>query len=185
MGAKRVVVHMGTGGADRDAALCNTLACLPELTGIASAAGVTLCLETMGRASQLGTLEEVLAVCRTDARLMPCVDFGHLYARSLGERYTTAEDYAAALDAVEATLGIERAQALHIHFSRISYTKAGESKHLTFADTEAGPPHEPLMALLAERGYAPTVICESRGTQDADALRMRDAYERGLTWCHS
>ena len=39
----------------------------------------------------------------------------------------------------------------------------------TFADTEFGPPHAPLLALLKERGLAPTIICESAGTQAEDA----------------
>ncbi|MCO7109395.1 hypothetical protein NIA69_09845 [Gemmiger formicilis] len=53
----------------------------------------------------------------------------------------------------------------HAHFSRIAYTKGGEKCHLTFADTAFGPPHAPLLALLKERHLAPTIICESAGTQ--------------------
>ena len=36
----------------------------------------------MGKVNQLGTLDEVLALCSVDERMIPCVDFGHLYARS-------------------------------------------------------------------------------------------------------
>jgi deoxyribonuclease-4 len=185
MGARRVVVHMGTAGTDRQTAMACTLRNIKELLEAAAeiAPEVSLCLETMGKGAHLGTLEEVLAVCQTDTRLVPCIDFGHLYARDRGERYTEPADFAAALDAVEAALGMDRAKAMHIHFSRIACNKGGEWKHLTFADTEFGPPHEPLMALLAERDYAPTVICESRGTQAADARVLRDAYERGLRLC--
>lgn len=45
---------------------------------------VTLCPETMGKINQLGDLDEVLELCQIDGRLLPCIDFGHLYARSLG-----------------------------------------------------------------------------------------------------
>jgi len=178
MGAARVVIHMGTAGKDRDAAMERTLEHIPELLEAAgeTAPEVGLCLETMGKGAHLGTLEEALAVCQTDARLIPCIDFGHLYAREMGTRYTVPGDFAAALDAAESFLGIQRAKAMHIHFSRIAYNKGGEWKHMTFADTEYGPPHEPLMSLLAGRGYTPTVICESRGTQDADACTLRDAF---------
>ena len=49
--------------------------------------------------------------------------------------------------------------------------------HLTFAQEEYGPAHEPLMHALAERGWSPTIICESAGTQAEDALTMKRAYE--------
>ena len=45
---------------------------------------IALCPETMGKINQLGDLDEVLELCTLDERLLPCIDFGHLYARSLG-----------------------------------------------------------------------------------------------------
>ena len=62
------------------------------------------------------------------------------------------------------------------HFSRIAYTKGGEKCHLTFADTAFGPPHAPLLALLKERHLAPTIICESAGTQAEDAAALAQGY---------
>ncbi len=38
----------------------------------------------MGKIGQLGTLDEVLALCGVDERITPCIDFGHLNARTLG-----------------------------------------------------------------------------------------------------
>ena len=32
------------------------------------------------------------------------------------------------------------------------------------------------MQLLKRRGLAPTIICESAGTQDVDALTMKELY---------
>ena len=65
---------------------------------------------------------------------------------------------------------------MHIHFSKIEYTKGGESKHLTFEDAEFGPDPQPLMEQLAARHMTPTVICESAGTQTDDALTMKRMY---------
>ena len=101
--------------------------------------------------NQLGTLDEVLALCGVDERITPCIDFGHLYARSLGTQFaegTAAADYAALLDTLQAGLGMNGQKQFHAHFSRIAYTKGGEKCHLTFADTAYGPPHAPLLALL-------------------------------------
>ncbi len=74
-----------------------------------------------------------------------------------------------------AELGDERARRFHVHFSRIEYSKGGEKRHWTFAETQFGPEPQPLMELLAERGLAPVIICESAGTQAEDAAaRMQD-----------
>ena len=88
-------------------------------------------------------------------------------------------DYAEAtalLDTLAARLGDDRAVHFHAHFSRIAYTKGGEKCHLTFADTAFGPPHAPLLALLKERHLAPTIICESAGTQAEDAAALVQGY---------
>ena len=89
---------------------------------------------------------------------------------------TAAADYAALLDTLAARLGDDRAVHFHAHFSRIAYTKGGEKCHLTFADTAFGPPYAPLLALLKERHLAPTIICESAGTQAEDAAALAQGY---------
>ena len=183
MGGDRIVVHSGScGKISREEALelaKGTLRlALDELERL-GLADITVCPETMGKVNQLGTLLEVLELCSIDERLLPCIDFGHLYARSCGEQFAAATapaDYAALLDTLAARLGDDRAVHFHAHFSRIAYTKGGEKCHLTFADTEFGPPHAPLLALLKERGLAPTIICESAGTQAEDAATLAKTY---------
>ena len=139
---------------------------------------IALCPETMGKINQLGDLDEVLELCTLDERLVPCVDFGHLYARSLGELEGTAA-CASMLDRIEAVLGAERAGAFHSHFSKIQFTpNGGEKMHLTFAQDDFGPDPAPLMAEVARRGWSPTFICESAGTQAEDALTMKKSCIR-------
>ena len=136
---------------------------------------MTLCPETMGKVGQLGTLDEVLTLCGVDSRITPCIDFGHLNARTLGGIQTKA-DYAAILDRMAEVLGDDRARQFHVHFSRIEYSAGGEKRHWTFADTQFGPEPQPLMELLAERQLTPVVICESAGTQAEDAQTMQQMY---------
>ena len=140
---------------------------------------MTLCPETMGKIGQLGTLEEVLALCGVDKRITPCIDFGHLNARTLGGIQTKA-DYAAILDRMGEALGDERASRFHVHFSRIEFSEGGEKRHWTFAETQYGPEPAPLMELLAERRLAPTIICESAGTQAEDARTMAEIWRAAL-----
>lgn len=186
LGGRRVVFHPGScGKQSREAALEKALDTMRRAVQAVDEAGYgdcILCPETMGKVNQLGTLDEVLALCSVDERIIPCVDFGHLYARSQGTELndeTAPADYAAILDAIAAALPGERAKKFHAHFSRIAYTKGGEKCHLTFADTEFGPPPAPLMQLLKTRGLAPTIICESAGTQAEDAAALKKLYEQG------
>ena len=131
----------------------------------------------IGNGLSSDALDEVLELCTLDERLVPCVDFGHLYARSLGELEGTAA-CASMLDRIEAVLGAERAGAFHSHFSKIQFTpNGGEKMHLTFAQDDFGPDPAPLMAEVARRGWSPTFICESAGTQAEDALTMKKLYQ--------
>ena len=141
-------------------------------------AHIALCPETMGKINQLGDLNEVLELCQLDERLIPTVDFGHLYARALGD----PEPYGVMLDKMERALGRERAGGFHSHFSQIEFTpNGGEKCHRTFADNGGfGPDPAPLMAEVARRGWAPTFICESAGTQTEDALEMKGMYLSSL-----
>ena len=179
LGGRRIIFHPGScGKQSREAALekaLDTMCRVQEALDEEGFADLTLCPETMGKIGQLGTLDEVLALCKVDKRITPCIDFGHLNARTLGGIRSKA-DYAAILDRLEEALGDERARRFHVHFSRIEFSKGGEKRHWTFAETQFGPEPAPLLELLAERGLAPVLICESAGTQAEDARWMKDYY---------
>ena len=89
------------------------------------------------------------------------------------------------LDRMEAALGEERAARFHSHFSQIEFTPGGGEKcHRTFADDGGyGPSWAPLAAEIARRGWSPTFICESAGTQAEDALTMKDIYQTFAERC--
>ena len=161
LGGKRIIFHSGScGKQSREAALEKALDTMRRAVEALDEAGygdMTLCPETMGKIGQLGTLDEVLALCGVDKRITPCIDFGHLNARTLGGIQSRA-DYAAILDRMGEVLG-------------------GEKRHWTFAETQFGPEPQPLMELLAERRLEPVIICESAGTQAEDAQAMQRMYE--------
>lgn len=183
LGAQRMVVHCGgQGKLTRERAMRNThenvrriLRALDE----AHLTGCTVCLETMGKKSVLGSAEEVCELVAADDRLLPCVDFGHLNCRTGGGMRTRA-DVQRLFDRMENTIGIERTRVFHAHFSHIEYNDKGEVRHLTFADTVYGPDFLPVAQETAARGYAPTFICESAGTQAEDAAFMMELYRREI-----
>lgn len=179
MGADRIIVHSGScSKITREEALAlakETLTWAYDALKNEHLENIHVCPETMGKINQLGTLEEVAQLCTVSENFVPCIDFGHLNARTLGS-IKTYDDYKAVLDHLENVLGTERARNFHSHFSKIEYTTGGEKRHLTFADTVFGPDFDPLAQLLVDYGCTPTIICESDCTQDIDAKQMSDIY---------
>ncbi len=179
MGGNRIVVHTGScGKISREEALelaCDTMKKAIDALDNEGLSNIRICPETMGKMNQLGTLEEVIALCELDERLLPCIDFGHLNARTLGG-LKEKSDFEEIFDAIENRLGISRLREFHSHFSKIEYTTGGEKKHLTFEDTVFGPEPEMMLELVAKKNCCPTIICESAGTQAEDAKAMKDIY---------
>lgn len=180
MGGDRVVVHSGScGKLDRKTALeyaCDTMKKALEVLDDEGLSHIRLCPETMGKINQLGTLDEVLTLCELDERMIPCIDFGHLNARTHGG-LSTYEAFEAIFDEIENRLGISRLREYHGHFSKIEYSDGGEKMHLTFEDTVFGPVFEPFLELTVKKNCSPVIICESDGTQAEDALKLKKSYE--------
>ena len=89
------------------------------------------------------------------------------------------EDYEHVFDTIHKKLGEYRLKNFHSHYSRIEYTNSGEKKHHTFDETEFEPEFDPIAKIVAKRGLSPIIICESRGTQTRDAVKMQEIY-RGM-----
>lgn len=180
MGGNRIIVHTGScGKISREEALAlasdtmlKALAALDE-NGLGD---IHICPETMGKINQLGTVDEVMALCELDERLIPCVDFGHINAREMGS-LKVETDFENIFNTIENRLGRERMQNFHVHFSKIEYTVGGEKKHLTFEDKVFGPCYEPFLETVIKKNCNLTVICESDGTQAEDAAAMKKYYE--------
>ncbi len=179
MGADIIVIHAGSvGKRSREEALSLAADTLARALAANPNTPVRFGVETMGKQNQLGSLEEVLTLCKTDARLYPVVDFGHLNARDAGGVFRSEDDYRRVFERVGEVLSPEKARTLHCHFSKIEFTAMGERRHLTLADEVYGPDPAPLMRVLAREDLSPRVICESSGTQDVDALSMQGLFEQ-------
>lgn len=180
LGAKTMVVHCGScAKISRETAMgyaretLEGVALMMQENRFKSTVGI----ETMGKVNQLGTLDEVIELCKISPIFAPVVDFGHLNARDRGVFYTV-DDFKRVFDRIASELGGNYAEDLHCHFSKIMFTEMGEKKHLTFEDDVYGPNFEPLAEAIVSLGVAPTIICESAGTQSDDAVFMKMTYER-------
>lgn len=182
LGAKRIVIHSGScAKISRQEALYlssqTLLKALSELKNL-KLSDIILCPEVMGKVNQLGTVDEVIELCKLGENIFPCVDFGHLNARSFGT-LKSISDYQQVFDNIKNHLGEFKAKNMHIHFSKIEYASpGGEKRHLTFEDKKFGPDFEPLANLLVQKSATPIVICESAGTQVEDAIYMQNIYNK-------
>src|SRR5690554_3987050 len=180
MGATRIVVHPGSAGkGNRRDALARAEKLLGQVVEELTPdyPGIYLCIETMGKINQLGTLEEVIQLCTLEECLIPTIDFGHLHARGIGA-VNSRDDFEEILDRIDAGLGAQVVEKLHVHFSPIEYGKGGEIRHRTMEETEYGPHFESLAEIIARDNLAPVIISESAGTQTEDALAMQELYRR-------
>jgi deoxyribonuclease-4 len=179
MGGKRCIFHVGSVGKRlREESFAETLKNTGFLLAAVYDAGygdMILCPETMGKINQIGTVDEILQICKTDKIFIPAFDFGHINSREKG-LLKTKDDYKIIIDKIFAALGEERAKNIHIHFSKIQYGAGGEIRHLTMDDTIYGPEFEPLAEVLYQYKMTPVVLSESDGTQAEDALKMKNIY---------
>ena len=182
-GAKRIVVHAGScSKMSREEALslaCDTLKRVADAARAEGLDEISICPETMGKINQLGTVDEVLEMCKVNENFVPCVDFGHVNAREMGS-LNVFSDFEAIVDKIHNQLGEEKAKRFHVHFTRIAFTTGGEKCHIPYDDESFGPCFDPLAELIAKRNLEPVIICESPGTQDIDALTYKRILEGAL-----
>lgn len=175
----RVIFHASTVGrmtrADAVELTKKRLKILAELIVENKMDDCLFCPETMGRINQIGDTEEIVEFCKIADFYIPTIDFGHLNARTYGG-LKTVDDYGRIVTHIINNLGRERASKMHIHFSKIEYSKGGEVRHLTFDDNVYGPEFTPLAQVIHKYNLTPVVICESNGTQADDALEMKRIF---------
>ena len=132
---------------------------------------VNLALETMGKPSQFGTLEEVLALSK-EFDCYPCIDPAHHHARSNG-RVNTEAEWNTMFDQYAGILGKESLKTMHLHYSGIDYGPKGERKHLPLQDSDAN--WKEFLRVLKERKIGGICVCESP-LQEVDTLLMQQTY---------
>jgi deoxyribonuclease-4 len=133
--------------------------------------GVRLGLETTGKVSQFGTLEEIVRICRELKGCSPVIDWAHIYARSGGRI-----DYPEIFESVS----VLKPKHLHTHFSCIEFSPVGmtgkgnERRHLNLDAKRPG--FEELAKEIVRRKIDITIISESPSLEQ-DALRMREIFK--------
>lgn len=169
LGAHFFAVHGGTyGGLEGDVATDGVVDRILEVQTRMEAEGITgvkVGLETTGRPSAWGTLDEIEAVAEQAEVVIPVVDFSHVHARSKGG-LKTEDDFRALVDwALEVS-----ACQLYCHFQSIEYGEKGERRHLPVDRWD--PDFRLLAPVLRKVTCDVHLICESP-LLEADALLIK------------
>jgi len=176
MGAHAVVFHPGFyGKRSREEALRVCTKAMREVKGRINALGITkvhLGPETMGKKSQLGSLNEILTLCENVEQTEPTIDWAHIHARN-GGFIKAKNHYAKILDEIEKRLGTEAVKNLHVHYTPVEFTEKGEKVHHTMSEPGYGPSFRPFAELIHELDLKPVIISESP-VLDKDSIKMRD-----------
>jgi deoxyribonuclease-4 len=134
---------------------------------------VKLGLETTGKISQFGTLDENMKIAKEVKGCVPVVDWAHIYARNAGKI-----NYGEVFD----KLSVLKLKHLHTHFSGMEFTPVGvtgkgnERRHLNIKDG-AKPDYEPLVKEILKRKIDITLISESPNLE-GDALHLKKMFEK-------
>ncbi|MEM0366553.1 MAG: TIM barrel protein [Acidilobaceae archaeon] len=135
--------------------------------------------ETMGKSSQVGSIEDTIEICRSIERCKPCIDWAHLYARSEGKHVLTVEDVVKTLELIERELGRKALDPVHTHFSKIKYGRGGEREHVVLSDKSHGPDWRIVCKAYIDHGYNAVVISESP-ILEKDAILMKKICEEEM-----
>jgi deoxyribonuclease-4 len=179
MGAYIVVFHPGYygGKSHRDAidTCIRALRILTEWMETESLSNLYLGLETTGKKSQLGSIEEILELSTITHYARPVIDWAHIYARDLGS-IKDKKDILTIIEKLERTLGSNYVKnEMHCHYSRIEYGRGGEREHHNLDEKTYGPDFDQIAGVLIEIGVNPTIICETP-LLDLDAVKMKSIW---------
>lgn len=132
--------------------------------------------ETSGGLAEFGSLEEVLALSQEFEGVLPCVDFAHLHARSIGG-YNKYGEIASIFEQIEERLSREALNNMHMHFSGIIYGERGEVKHVNLEESDYN--YNDLVKALRDFNIKGVIISESPNIE-GDAILLKNKY-RNLT----
>ena len=173
-GAESIIFHAAFYQKSSNQEVYDTVSkALQKLTGQLREEGIPAVLrpETMGKRTQFGTLDELLALSAEIEGVLPCLDFSHMHAREGKEN--SYPEFTVILSKVEENLGKEGLSNMHMHISGIEYGSNGEKNHLILKESDFN--YSDLLVALKEFNVRGLVICESPNLEE-DALLLSKTY---------
>lgn len=128
--------------------------------------------ETTGKGSQWGDLDEVIKISKEFDKVLPCVDFSHLHARSVGE-FNTYDEFAKVFERIGNEIGQYALENFHAHLAGIEYGEKGEKRHLMLEESDMN--YKDLLKAFKDFGVKGAVVCESPDMA-SDAMLLNEYY---------
>jgi len=192
LGITRIIFHPGGGWGkteeERKAGLQRLIDALNEIESELDTKDIKVYPEIGGKVNALGSLDEIIEICKKVKYARPCIDFAHLHAREIGSM-TSVEKIVEVLKKIEKELGRKMLEETHFHVYPADYTEKGEKSHKVFGEKrpehqidmfnphdEYMPRAEDYIEALKIMDLAPVTVCEAHNTQEDGALLMKQLY---------
>jgi len=192
LNVNRIIFHPGAGYGkteeDRKNGLNKLISALNSIKKDINTTNIKIYPEIGGKINQLGSLEEIIEICKKVEYARPCIDLAHLHARELGS-ITSKDKIIMALKKIEKELGRNILEETHFHVYPVDYTDKGEKVHKAFGEKKESeqlsllennneylPRAEDYIDAIKEMRLSPITICEAHNTQDIGAQLMKRLY---------
>lgn len=129
--------------------------------------------ETTGKGTQWGDLDEVIKLSNDFAQVLPCIDFSHLHARSIG-LFNTYDEFCRIFERIGTEIGGYALENFHAHAAGIEYGDKGERKHLIFEESDMN--YKDLLKAFKKFDVKGVLVCESPNIE-GDAQLLKAYYE--------
>lgn len=129
--------------------------------------------ETTGKGTQWGSIDEIIKLSKEFDMVLPCVDFSHLHARSVGQ-YNTYDEFSRVFEKIGTEIGDYALQNFHAHLAGIEYGAKGEKHHLMLEESDMN--YKDLLRAFKDFNVKGVVICESPD-METDAMMIQKYYE--------
>lgn len=179
----RIIFHPGGGHKNTDEgrklAIGQIIEELNQISAEVDMGEVKFYPEIAGKTANLGSMDEIIEICKNCKYAYPCIDIAHLHAREFGS-ITSKEILKQKLMYLRDNLPDKFGQ-VHFHAYTINYNNKGEVKHLKFGEcmpdgSEGLPNLNNFTEVLHELNIEPWVISEASETQELGAKYMHDCY---------
>ncbi len=129
--------------------------------------------ETTGKETQWGDIDEIIELSKIFPKMLPCVDFSHIHARTAG-KYNTYEEFCSIFEKIGNALGDTALNNFHAHIAGIEYTLKGEKKHLNLEESDFN--YKDLLKAFKKFNIKGAIVCESPNIEE-DCKLMSDYYK--------
>ncbi len=129
--------------------------------------------ELTGKPTQWGDLDELIRISKDVEMVLPCIDFAHLHARSVG-KWNTYDEFCRVFEKIGNELGEYALKNFHAHIAGIEYTLKGERKHLELEESDMD--YKNLMKAFRDFDIKGVIVCESPNIE-TDALLLKNTYK--------